>query len=85
MWGRAVVAHQAHNLRVIGSNPIPATAEKGLIVGREQVSNPERSTVKSQNQLESGIEADELYCSQQVFRERLNSSAQLFSSPPTRV
>ena len=25
MWGRAVVARQAHNLKVGGSNPLPAT------------------------------------------------------------
>lgn len=25
MWGRAVVARQAHNLKVRGSNPLPAT------------------------------------------------------------
>lgn len=28
MWGRAEVAHQAHILKVVGSNPAPATKSK---------------------------------------------------------
>lgn len=30
MWGRAVVARQAHNLKVVGSNPSSATLLNNL-------------------------------------------------------
>ena len=34
MWGGAVVARQAHNLKVRGSNPFPATLNKLIMEKR---------------------------------------------------
>lgn len=37
MWGRAVVAYQAHNLMVVGSSPTPATNKLDFIYYEEEL------------------------------------------------